>query len=256
MHMQDQLSKYIQSKEAQQPKDEATSSASVNVAEPPIEDLRRAVESFDVPQSNAYRISLRSRAEEEIVNDAKRKKIMLEICEQGVSSNEPNSTQYSITRLRGLRVLNLSTCNRISDVSLRYHFRFPELKSLNISRCQQISSEGIEAFLSHCPSLEIMNLSECHNINDRAIGAITARVQRLKHLHIERCIHLTDHSLDHIALNCKRLRYLDVRGCRSMCSQPNLRVEHIRSLKQIVTSKPGPYVFDSMTTKPVPPPMP
>lgn len=272
--MHDRLDKYFKSKEVLESRTDENcqsnvSSADVNEsvapsvasghADQPIEELRRAVASYGDPHDQAYRISLRSRAEEEIVNDAKRKKVMLEMCEQNINGDASNSCRYSITRLRGLRILNLSTCNRISDVSLRYNFKFLELKSLNLSRCQQISSEGIEACLPQCPSLEIINLSECHNINDRAIEAIATQVKRLTHLHIERCIHLTDHSLDHIAVNCKRLRFLDVRGCRSMCSQPNLRVEHIRSLKQIVSSKPGPYLpaMDATTVKrPKPPPMP
>lgn len=225
----------------------------------PIEEPRRDVLVSEAPQRSAVGISLRLRAEEEIVNDAKRKKMMLELCEQNANCDDPNSSHYSITRLRGLRVLNLSTCNRISDVPLKYNFQFLELKSLNLSRCQQISSEGIEACLPLCPSLEVIDLSQCHNITDRAINAITTQVKRLTHLHIERCIHLTDHSLDHIALNCTRLRTLDVRGCRSMCSQPNLRLEHIRSLKQVASSKPGPYVplTDGFEMKrPHPPPMP
>lgn len=272
--MHDKVQRYMQSKEALQSKQPdsaespSTADSIVNIPGPsnaiepvdvidhPIEELRRALEVSNNHQRIPYQISLRSRAEEDIVNDAKRKKIMMEMCQQNANNTESNSTQYSITRLRGLRVLNLSTCNRISDVSLKYNFAFSELKSLNLARCQQISSDGIEAFLPRCPSLEIINLSECHNITDRAIGAITMQAKRLTHLYIERCIHLTDCSLDYIALNCKRLKYLDVRGCRLMC-EPNLRVEHMRSLKHIAASKPGPYLpaFDT-TKRPKAPPMP
>lgn len=282
--MQDKLQKYTNSKEALQSSDADSnkpggsglskplnSSSGNNIAGPslaaapndqvdhPIEELRRAMEVSESPQRNPYHISLRSRAEEDIVNDAKRKRITLEMCEQNLNRHEFNSSQYSITRLRGLRVLNLSTCNRISDVSLKYNFAFLELKVLNLAKCQQISSAGIESFLPRCPSLESVNLSECHNITDRAIEALTMHLKRLTHLHIERCIELTDYSLDYIALNCKRLKFLDVRGCRSMCSEPNLRLEHIRSLKHIAMSKPGPYlqVFDAINVKrPKAPPLP
>lgn len=241
------------------PRASGSSNTSTDQTDHPIEELRRALESSDHSERNPYHISLRSRAEEDIVNDAKRKKIMLEMCEQNATKEKQNTSQYSITRLRGLRVLNLSTCNRISDVSLIYNFDFPELKTLNLARCQQISSEGIESFLPRCTSIESINLSECHNIRDRAIGAITVNLQRLTHLYLERCIHLTDYSLDYIAVNCKRLKHLDVRGCRSMCSEPYLRVGHIRSLKDVVSSKPGPYVGAGAAIKvrrPMPPPFP
>lgn len=225
----------------------------------PIEALRRGLESQSQPLRHPYQISLRSKAEEDIVNDAKRKKIMLEMCDQTINKEEINCSQYSIRCLKGLRTLNLSSCNRITDVSLKYAFEFLELKTLSLSKCQQVSSIGIDAILNTCPSLEELNLSECHNINDHAIDAITRKVNRLTHLHIERCSQLTDHTLDYIALNCKRLKYLDVRGCRSMCSEPNLRLEHLRSLKRIVMSKPGPYMpalYETTMKAPKAPPIP
>lgn len=225
----------------------------------PIEALRRGLENQSMPLRHPYHISLRSKAEEDIVNDAERKKIMLEMCDQTVNKEEINCSQYSIRRLKGLRSLNLSSCNRITDVSLKYAFEFLELKSLSLSKCQQVSSIGIDAILTTCPSLEKLNLSECHNITDHAIAAITHKLQRLTHLHIERCSQLTDHTLDYIALNCRRIKYLDVRGCRGMCSEPNLRLEHLRSLKRIVMSKPGPYMpalYETTMKAPKAPPIP
>lgn len=193
-------------------------------------------------QRQPYHISLRSKAEEDIVNDAKRKEIMLCMCEQSLNKEEINCSPYSIGRLAGLRSLNLASCNRISDVSLKYAFEFLELEELSLSKCQQISAIGIDSVLTHCPSIKVLNLSDCHNINDYSIHMISQRLKRLTHLYIERCSQLTDNSLDSIAMNCKRLKFLDVRGCRSMCSEPCLRLENVRSLQHILMSKPGPYV--------------
>lgn len=225
----------------------------------PIEALRRGLENRAMPLRHPYQISLRSKAEEDIVNDAKRKRIMLEMCDQTLNKEEINCSLYSIRRLKGLRSLNLSSCNRITDVSLKYAFEFLELKTLSLSKCQQVSSIGINAILITCPSLEQLNLSECHNINDHTIEAITRKLHRLTHLHIERCSQLTDHTLDYIALNCRRLKHLDVRGCRSMCGEPSLRLEHVRSLKRIVMSKPGPYMpsmYETTMKAPKAPPIP
>lgn len=206
-------------------------------------------------QRHPYQISLRSKAEEDIVNDAKRKKIMLHMCDTPLNEEKINCSIYSIGRLKGLRSLNLASCNRISDVSLKYSFDFLELEALSLSKCQQISAIGIECLLSKCPSIRILNLSDCHNLTDQAIEMISAQLKRLTHLHIERCSQLTDHSLDLIALNCKRLKYLDVRGCRSMCPEPSLKLGHLRSLHRILMSKPGPYMA-SFGKQPKAPPMP
>lgn len=216
----------------------------------PIEELQH--ESIN---RHPFHISLRSRAEEDIVNDAKRKKIMLHMCEQPLNKEQINCSSYSIVRLKGLRSLNLASCNRISDVSLKYAFDFIELEALSLSKCQQVSAIGIECVLIKCPSIKVLNLSDCHNLTDYAIEMISKQMKRLTHLHIERCSQLTDESLDYIALNCKRLKVLDVRGCRSMSSEPNLRLESIRSLQRILMSKPGPYMT-SYGKQPKAPPMP
>lgn len=101
--------------------------------------------------------------------------------------------------------------------------------------------------------LQTLSLSDCHNLTDPAIEMISAQLKRLTQLYIERCSQLTDLSLDHIALHCERLKVLDVRGCRAMSSEPNLRLENLRSLQRILMSKPGPYMPKA---PPKAPPMP
>lgn len=235
----------------------------IDAVDHPVEELRRELQILHNEPANARQplhISLRSKAEEDIVNDAKRKKTMLNMYEQPEQNKENiNCSLYSISRLKGLRSLNLTSCNKLSDVSLKYAFDFVELKQLSLSRCQQVSAIGLECLQSKCPSIEELNLSECHNLTDQAIDIITQRLKRLTHLHLERCSQLTDHSLDAIALNCKRLKFLDVRGCRSMCSEPNLRLGHMRALHRILMSKPGPYMTslsDSNIKLPKAPPLP
>lgn len=151
------------------------------------------------------KISLRTKAEEEIVKDAIRKKQMMEMCEQ-INFEDQDSSNYSLSRLSGLLVFKIGRCNRISDVSLIYNLRLPELKEINLSKCQQISIVGIKALVENCPSLEVIDLSECHNINDKCIELITRKLHRLAKLNIQGCHQLTDFSLDYIALYCTRIK--------------------------------------------------
>lgn len=176
--------------------------------------IREAMNSNNQDERHPFKISLRSKAEEEIVKDAKRKKVMLEMYEHNDSNADYSG--YSINRAKGLTRLTLTACNKITDVSLKYSFRLLELRELSLSKCQQISLCGMESLVKKCPSLEILNLSECHNISDKTIEMITIHLKRLTHLYLERCTQLSDHSLDHIAVNCTALKYLDVRSCRSM----------------------------------------
>ncbi|XP_058833310.1 F-box/LRR-repeat protein fbxl-1-like [Topomyia yanbarensis] len=205
-----------------------------------------------------FKISIRSKAEQEIVNDAMRKRAMMEMCQQNELLKDEAGSDFSIDSLKGLRVLRLSQCNKLSDISLMYAFKLKELKEISLSKCQQISIEGIRSLAHNCPSLEIVDLSECHNINDKAIELLAIHLKRLQTLSLERCFQLSDFSLDYIAIHCKALRTLDVRGCRNMCAEPNLRLANVPTLRTVHMSKPGPYVGEPgyFVKKPAPPPMP
>ena len=127
------------------------------------------------------RIHLGSRAEEEIVRDAKRKREVMLLCE---NLSMDSYTGYSLARLRSLKQLDISGCNRITDVSLTYAFNFKELININLSRCQQITCQGLEYLVKNCPSIEYFNLIDCYNLNDNAVKGIVKDLQRLKHLEL------------------------------------------------------------------------
>jgi hypothetical protein len=52
-----------------------------------------------------HRISLRSRAEQDIVNDAKRKEVVLQMCED--QNTEQIADGFSLVRLRGMQSVNI-----------------------------------------------------------------------------------------------------------------------------------------------------
>ncbi|XP_076281441.1 uncharacterized protein LOC143209544 [Lasioglossum baleicum] len=161
------------------------------------------------------RISLRSRAEEEIVRDADRKREVMKLCEN-VSRPLDIKSLFSLNRLKHLRELDLSGCNRITDVSLKHAFAFPELKILNLSQCQQVTHVGLDYLSRNNPAIEDLNLNQCHNISDIGILYLVQRLHRLKRLLIQACSQLTNRTLDSIKVYCKSLHYLDTRYCRGM----------------------------------------
>ncbi|XP_070497275.1 uncharacterized protein [Chironomus tepperi] len=185
---------------------------------------------------NPIRISLKSKAEQEIVEDALRKKAMLQLAME-INLQEQASSNYSIARLKGLRTLKLGSCNKVSDVSLIYNFKLAELREIDLSKCQQISLQGIKELVINCPALEIVNLSECHNINDKCIELISRKLTRLISLDISRCHQLTDFSLDYIAVNCQRIRNLSVHGCKNMSDEPYLKLTNLDTLRNVSMNK-------------------
>ncbi|XP_011193724.1 uncharacterized protein LOC105219352 isoform X1 [Zeugodacus cucurbitae] len=182
--------------------------------------------------NQSIKISLRSKAEEEIVRDAIRKKAMIAAYEMNLIG-ECDVEGYSIKQLQGLRSLNLGGCNKISDVSLKYGLKFVELQNLSLSNCQQISLIGIEQLVQDCPSIETLDLSDCESINDKAIQSITIHLTRLRALHINGCSQLTDHTLDAILVNCKNMQTLSVHRCRRIYTDIEERLSEMSTLRNL-----------------------
>ncbi|XP_034652569.1 dynein regulatory complex subunit 6 [Drosophila subobscura] len=180
----------------------------------------------------SVKISLRSKAEDEIVRDARRKQVMLAAYEMKLIHKE-DFEGHNIQQLRGLRTLNLRGCNKISDVSLKYGLKHIELRRLMLSNCQQISLLGMEALVNSCPSIEELDLSDCYNITDKTMQVVTANLPRLRALHISGCSQLTEHTLDAIIVNCTGLQTLSVYRCRSMYADIEERLSGIRTLRNL-----------------------
>lgn len=241
MSMKDKLEDFEKNKEKEQleGKREAIVSGAICLPDPPRQN---------------FKISLRTKAEEAIVTDAIRKKAMMQMAME-IDLEEQESSNYSIARLRGLRVLKLKNCNKISDVSLIYNFKLPELKEIDLSKCQQISVEGIRKLVENCPALEVVILSECHNISDKCIELIASKLPRLTKLNISRCFQITDYSLDHIAVHCKRIRFLEVSGCQKMSDEPHMRLSNVVSLRNVSFSKSDSYTGGVVSPPPPAPRM-
>lgn len=202
----------------------------------------------DVPIMSNYdeahlptRIHLGSRAEEEIVRDARRKRDVMLMCEK---LSMDSYSGYSLARLKSIKELDISGCNRITDVSLTYAFHFKELINLNLSRCQQITHEGLEHLVKNCTSIEYFNLIDCYNLKDEAVNEIVKNLRRLKQLELRGCNQLTDRSLEAIKMHCQSLKYLDVQGCRNMSPELACTIGTLPTLHTVLMSKPGPYVVD------------
>ncbi|XP_058127415.1 F-box and leucine-rich repeat protein 13-like [Anopheles ziemanni] len=192
-----------------------------------------------VPQVQPIRIPLRRCAEQEIVNDAERKRQRMEAMEQKESMSQQASSSttafscYSIERLQQLRVLNLAGCYSLTDVSLLFNFRLVELRKLSLAACKQFTHEGVHALVRDCPAIEQLDLSECYNIKDETVRQIVIHLRRLRVLSLRGCYQLTDYSLDYIASHCHRLRVLDVRGCKQMDGEPARRLVNLKQLTTI-----------------------
>ncbi|XP_068626391.1 F-box and leucine-rich repeat protein 13-like [Battus philenor] len=193
-----------------------------------------------------HKIHLGSRAEEEIVRDARRKQDVMRMCEKLTIDSY---TGFSLARLKALKELDISSCNRITDVSLTYAFNFKELLNLNLSRCQQITHEGIGHLVRNCPSIEYFNLTDCYNLKDEAVKEIVSSLRRLQQLELRGCNQLTDKTLEAIRSHCEKLKFLDVQGCRYISPELACAIGCLPSLHTVLMSKPGPYITDGIKNR-------
>lgn len=122
---------------------------------------------------------------------------------------------YDISELSLLRVLDLTACIKVTDLSVK-ELRFRELKSLYLTMCPQVSDDGLVAVAKHVPSVETLHVSKCSHVGDRGLLEVIDRLNRLKSLNISNCNAVTNRTIERLFVKCGRLRELDVSFCRKV----------------------------------------
>ncbi|XP_041975178.1 F-box/LRR-repeat protein fbxl-1-like [Aricia agestis] len=199
-----------------------------------------------VEPNGPQKIHLGSRAEEEIVRDAKRKLDVMRMCE---NLSMDSYSGYSLARMKGLKTLDIGGCNKITDVSLTYAFNHTELTSLNLSTCQQITVEGLKHLVKNCPSIEYLMLVDCFNLKDEGFIEIVKGLKRLTNLEVRGCNQLTDQAVEAIKTYCKKIKVLDLQGCRNISAEAACCIGNIPTLHTVLMSKPGPYITDGVKNR-------
>lgn len=90
----------------------------------------------------------------------------------------------------------------------------PNLESLNLSGCYNISDPGlINAITIDYLTLIELNLSLCKQITDATITKIAQHLKNLESLELGGCCNISDNGLLAIGRGLKRLKKLDLRSC-------------------------------------------
>ena len=132
-----------------------------------------------------------------------------------IDDRKNDSHVYHISELLRLRVLNLTACIKVTDVSVK-ELRYRELKSLYLTMCPQVSDEVLVAVSRNIPSLETLHVSKCGKVGDRGLLEVIDRLNRLKSLNISNCNAVTNRTIERLFVKCGRLRELDVSFCREV----------------------------------------
>ncbi|KAH8383786.1 hypothetical protein KR009_010532 [Drosophila setifemur] len=105
---------------------------------------------------------------------------------------------YPITRLQGLKELNLRGCRNLTDRVLMYGLKLPELRALSLGYCSKFQPEGFETLTHNCPSLETLCASSCMSVDDDTVRIFVKNLKRLRILNLSNCAKLSIQSIYHI----------------------------------------------------------
>ncbi|KAI3655112.1 hypothetical protein MP228_000492 [Amoeboaphelidium protococcarum] len=138
--------------------------------------------------------------------------------------------------------LTLSNCSQITDrsmVLIAKHCR--KLKILNLNRCDLVSTESVEELARGCTKLEVLNLSRPlmnprTQIADEAIAAVVQANPNLKELRLRNCERLSDDTVIKIAQSTQQnLLALDLSWCSQLTDRAIVEGlgMHCKSLKSL-----------------------
>ncbi|KAI8505769.1 Leucine-rich repeat-containing protein 29 [Branchiostoma belcheri] len=140
-----------------------------------------------------------------------------------------------LQRLAGLRVLDLSTCQQLSDLGITCAIRFRELVCLRLNMCTGLTDRSLVSIATNVPSLEELSISQCHQVTDEGVTKVVKRLQRLTFLDVSCNDRLTNHTLASIGQHCRCLQKLDVSLCSQMSHDAldklQYRLPHLVSLQ-------------------------
>ena len=110
--------------------------------------------------------------------------------------------------------LNLTLCSQVTDIGLWAIARHCTcLRTLRLSECSGITNIGLRSLAMKCTGLVELDFTKCANLDDNALRVIAAGMWGLEKFILTGCSGITDSGVAEIARCCHKLRVLDVSNC-------------------------------------------
>ncbi|XP_067268071.1 F-box/LRR-repeat protein 2 isoform X2 [Chanodichthys erythropterus] len=113
-----------------------------------------------------------------------------------------------------LRQLSLRGCLSVGDASMNEGCRM--LENLNLSWCDQITSDGIEALSRGCIGLRALFLRGCTQLDDTALKHLQKHCPELMTINMQSCTQITDDGFVSLCRGCHKLQMVCVSGCSNI----------------------------------------
>ena len=93
--------------------------------------------------------------------------------------------------------------------------KFPNLLSLNLTGCINLTDASVSEVARRCSKLHTLNLRGCYNITDASVLEVARQGSNLQSLNLAGC-NITDASVVAVARGCSNLQSLGIRTCRNI----------------------------------------
>ncbi|XP_058741958.1 uncharacterized protein LOC131614379 [Vicia villosa] len=110
-----------------------------------------------------------------------------------------------------LQLLDLNSCQLISDENGHVFRRYCNIRHLNLANCSRVKL--LVGMNFELPNLEVLNLS-CTTVDDKTLYAITKGCRGLLQFDLENCGNVTQKGVKDVLENCTQLRLFSHHGCR------------------------------------------
>ena len=115
-----------------------------------------------------------------------------------------------------LSSLDLQRCKNITDAAvIAVASSCKQLVSLDLGFCNITDAALLVALASGCKKLTALSLSGCE-ITDAAVVAVASKCKKLTRLHLGGCENITDAAVVAVASRCKKLEELVLAGCTNI----------------------------------------
>lgn len=164
---------------------------------------------------------------------AERCPAMLEIDLHGCKQITNASVDVLLTSLRNLRELRLAHCNEINSnafLSLPQDMTFDSLRILDLTACDLICDEAVDAIINASPRLRNLVLAKCRFITDRSVYSICKLGKNIHYVHLGHCSNITDEAVIKLVESCNRIRYIDLACCNRLT---DISVQYLATLPKL-----------------------
>ena len=124
-----------------------------------------------------------------------------------------------LQRFTPLKHLQISFCNKLTDLSLHYISTLVSLKELHFKKGEQFSNKGLQSLFSCLANLVCISLLECWETDDKCLEVIASNCWQLKSFAVT-WTKVTNAGVEHIVRQCHLLCELNLTGSYIITEQP------------------------------------